>query len=148
MKAFSGRVYKPVANDLVMLPGGWGGGHDGSIDQLSLRFELGSAREPLVVEVSSKGSWDGLLSTALIQLHFELERTRRPRFPIVIERGRQRLRIDGRNRTFTTYTAGSAAVAVGTVDGVSVLIRCRKRRLPKLALERVELAELRDALRR
>ena len=89
----------------------------------------------------------GTISLILVHLFFELERVAKPRFPLVIERGRQELPIEGREHAFTTYTTGPVAVAVGTVGDLVVTIRCRKRRLPKLALGPIEASELREALR-
>jgi hypothetical protein len=72
---------------------------------------------------------------------------RRPRFPIVIERGKQFLPVDGRSRAFTTYWAGPAAVAVANIGEVDVMIRCGTRRLRRLALEPIAQDELKRALR-
>jgi hypothetical protein len=100
----------------------------------------------VIVDVSSN-PWRGSVSNVIIQLCFELERGARPRFPLVIERAKQRSPVDGRERAFTTYTAGSVAVAVGAVDGVTVMIRGRASRLRTIALGHLELGELDDALR-
>lgn len=147
LEAFEGRIYKPLAKDVGIARGhGWGGGNDGSIDHLSLRFELGRSKESVVADVSSNPH-RGSISMILIHLLWELEQVAKPRFPLLIERGRQKIPIEGREHAFTTYTTGPVAVAVGTVDDLVVTMRCRKRRLPKLALGLIEASELREALR-
>jgi len=59
-----------------------------------------------------------------------------------------RIPVNKRTRTFTTYTAGPAAVAVANIGDLDVMIRCATRRLSKLALDLVEPGDLKQAMQR
>lgn len=98
----------------------------------------------MIVEVS-KERQRHVPMTALHHLVFEAALLRRPRFPLVIERGKQRIPVEGRERVFTTYTAGPAAVAVAAIGDLDVMISCATSRLAKLELGIVDRAELLQA---
>jgi hypothetical protein len=115
---------------------------------MSVRIEylLGTNEEPVVVEVSTRGSRTQPLD-ALMHLTLETAVRRRPRFPIVIERGKARIAVDGRKRVFTTYTCGQAAVAVASLGDLDVMIRCPAKRFSALSLEAIDAADLKKELR-
>ncbi len=146
-EAFGAQIYRPAgAQAKVTRNSGWGGSGNG-ISHLSLQFLIGSREESVIIEVSNEERNRTDPVNALMHLVFEFALVRRPRFPMLIERGKQPLPVDGRSRTFTTYTARPATVAVASIGGRGVMIRCATNRLPRLALEPITTEELKRALR-
>jgi len=146
LAAFDGRIFRPAGDDVrIQSGGGWGASGE-EVTSLSLHFLLGRSNDSVIVEVSRGSRYQPV--SALQHLVFEFAVMRRPRFPMVIERSRQAVTVEGRSCTFTAYTAGAAAVATATLGEVDVMVRCSRRRLGRLALERIEPAELRRAARR
>jgi hypothetical protein len=147
LKALNGKIYRPAARSSVISPSmGWNGSGD-QVTSINLQFLLGKARESVIVETSvAPERHDAHL--ALHHLVFEVAHMRRPRFPMMLERSTVRIAVDGRVRSFTTYNAGPAAVAIAALGDVSVMVRCSVKRLPKLSLEQLKPEELRDALRK
>lgn len=62
----------------------------------------------------------------------------------MIERGKQRIRVDGRERVFTIYTAAQAAVAMARFGELQVSIECHRSRLASIALLPLEPDALRQ----
>ena len=147
LAAFAGRIYRPTYDDVTVGRGSGWGASGGEVSSLSLRFGVGRRDDSVIVEVSTEPSRVQPVQ-ALHHLVLEFALIRRPRFPMVIERGRAAMSVEGRKRTFVTYTAGAAAVATANLGDIEVTIRCPRRRLVTLALERIQPAELRRALRR
>ena len=137
-------MYRPVARRYEIRKDGmgWGSNRDG-LHSLSLEYLLGATGESVIVESARDPLHEHV---ALTHLVFEYSVLRRPRFPLLIERERASLLVDGRARQFRVYSAGAAAVATGAVEDVQLMIRCSRRRLSRLTLVRVDDAELREAL--
>ncbi len=123
--AFDGRIYRPVGEWAVGPSLGWGRSGD-SVSSLRIQHVLGAAKESVSVEVSKHEGRPAQL-VALQHLTFEFGLVRRPRFPIVIERGKVRIPVEGTSRMFTTYTAGSAAVATATIGDLDLMVRDARR---------------------
>jgi hypothetical protein len=144
-EAFAGYVYRPVARRYEIRKNGVGwSGRDDQLSSLSLQYLLGANRESVIVEVS-QDPWH--MDSALIHLVFEFSLVRRPRFPMVIERSKATVHVEGLSHRFMAHTAGMAAVAIGAVDARHLMIRCSTRRLARLALVRLDPAELKAVLR-
>jgi hypothetical protein len=78
----------------------------------------------------------------LFRLVFELYSGQPMDFPIELGRRRMRVRVAGRERTFTVYRAGDQVVAVGRASGISIEVICSRARFARLELDELELAEL------
>jgi len=160
-ETFPGRIYRPVVDEPVRIPGtmGWGGSapkgeardHDPGdrrpINSVSLHFEVGRGHERIEVSIATRRStprWD---AGPLLHLVGELVGSgKSPKFPLVIERGKQRIGVDGRERVFTIYTASNAAVAMAQFGQLQLSIECRRSRLATIALLPIEPEALRQAM--
>jgi hypothetical protein len=146
---FPERIYRPVVDEPVRVLGtmGWGGSEAPAISSVSLHFQVGRGHERIEVSVATRGStrrWD---AAPLLHLVGELVRSgRSPGFPLVIERGKQRIRVDGQERVFTIYTASHAAVAVARFGQLQLSLQCRRSRLATIALVRLEPEALTEAM--
>jgi hypothetical protein len=143
LEMFDGRLYRPVVRRKLALEHyGWGGSAP-AITSFKFQFVAGARLEPIAVEVATPASRRPYAGP-MFELLDEVALRSTPRFPVIFERRKHRIAVDGRELTFTAYTAGHAAVAVAKIGGCSVQIRCRRTRLTRLQLERITP----DALRR
>jgi hypothetical protein len=146
---FPGRIYRPAAEEGVRILGTWGwGGLATDIHSLSLHYEVGRTREPIriTIAVSSTGRRRDadLLFSLLSGLLDAVAVRKTPAFPLVIERGKQRIRVDGRERVFTVYTAANAAVAAVRFGELRLSVECRRSRLATLELQPLKPDALRS----
>ena len=147
LKTFEGRIYRPTArNEVLRSSLGWSSSGD-DVGSISLEYMIGKSKESITVESSISSRRQQPL-TALIQLVSDIALTRRPRFPMILDRSTVRVQVEKRERSFTVYSAGKAAVAITTVGDFGITIRCALKRLPTLSLDRLSPDELRHALKK
>jgi hypothetical protein len=147
LKTFEGRIYRPTArNEVLRSSLGWSSSGD-DVGSISLEYLIGKSKEPIIVESSIVSRRQQPLA-ALIQLVSDIALTRRPRFPVILDRSTVRVQVEKRERSFTVYSAGTAAVAITTVGDFSITIRCALKRLPTLSLDRLSPDELRHSLKK
>ena len=133
---FPGRIYRPVVDEAVRILGimGWGGS-ESNIDSVSLRFEVGRTRERIEISTAARAPSPRWHAGPLFQLLGAVASPgKSPRFPLLIERGKQRIRVDGRERVFTIYAAAEAAVAMARFGELQLTIECHRSRLATIAL--------------
>jgi hypothetical protein len=141
LAAFPGLIVRPVDEEIRLAP--WWGwfGSGASLSSLSWQFEAGSAGERIGMAIarSSRLPYADLLR----DLVAELSARSTPRFPLVIEREKQRIRVAGRNRVFVVLTAAHAAVSAAQFGEFTLTIRCPLKQLLGLELRAIERDELR-----
>jgi hypothetical protein len=145
--AFSGRMYAPLAYRVAVLRASGASGAEQAASHIEVEFRLRARERPVLIEASREPARHHRL-TALSRLVFDVAGPPAARFPIVIERGKTLVRVDGRRRAFTTYTAACHAVANARVGDVDLQIRGPSGRLPELELVRMDDADLEALLRR
>jgi hypothetical protein len=145
MEAFDGRFYGPTSPPAIgWMHSDWGA-YDGEPSSLGLVTSLavGKQHESLVVRNSlSPESTTGIVHQLLFR-----DPTRPFRFPLLVEKGRARIPVDGRERVFTAYSHRGHTVAAADVRGVAITVTCRSRVLPAVRLARLELEQLRQMMR-
>jgi hypothetical protein len=145
-ETFSGRIYRPIVDGKLSLETwGWGGSSP-DVTSFDLQFVVPSARKPrsrerIVVEIG--GPSHRPYARPLFDLLGQVALEAPPSFPLVFDRSKHRIRVDGRERVFTLYTAASAAVAVARLGEFRLQIRCQRSRLTTLVLQTVAPDELR-----
>lgn len=153
LAAFGGRVLAPTGRQVVIGRSMGMGGRPPDVRNLSLTFKLGAVSERLEIDLRRREqgydrSPKWLEAEGLVPLVLSISHRPRLRFPIVIERGRIRIPVEGRERAFATFTAGSAAVAVAAIGELDVTITCLAKRLSRLQLDRLDRDVLEAALQR
>ena len=112
-----------------------------------MHFEVGRGHERIEVSIATRPSTPRWHAEPLLHLVGALVGSgKSPKFPLVIERGKQRIRVDGRARVFTIYTASNAAVAMAQLDQLQLSIECHRSRLATIALLPLEPEALRQAM--
>ena len=144
--AFGGNVYEPLGAIDARFAGYGSTGEPPVLSNVKLQFVVGASQRPVHIEVANEPARAHRL-TALSYLLFDVAAGRAPRFPLVIERSRVTIPVDGRRRAFTVYTAARHAVACACVREVTIVIRAPSDALNELELRRVEPAELAALLR-
>jgi hypothetical protein len=145
-EAFPGRIYRPVVDEAVRILGivGWGGSAP-NINSCSLHFEVGRTRERIEISIAAHAPTRRWQADPLLHLLGAVASPgKSPRFPLLIERGKQRIRVDGRERVFTIYTAADAAVAMARFEKLQLSIECHRSRLATIALLPLEADALRQ----
>ena len=145
-ETFPGRIYRPVVGEAVRILGtmGWGGSAP-NIDSCSLQFEVGRTRERIEISIAARAPSPRWYAGPLLNLLAAVASPgRSPRFPLVIERGKLQIRVDGRERVFTIYTAAEAAVAMARLGELQLSIECRRSRLATIELLPLEPDALRQ----
>lgn len=145
LEAFGGRFYSPVSAPIVgSMSANWGV-YDGAPSSLGLVLRLAVGRQHERFTVRNGLASDS--STAIVHELLFRDPTRPFRFPILIERGRTRIPVDGRERAFTTYTYRDNVIATADVRGLAVTVGCRSRLLPAVRLGALEPEQLRQLMR-
>jgi hypothetical protein len=145
LEAFGGRFYGPVAPPVVgSMHSDWGA-YDGTPSSLGLvtSVAVGKRRERLVI----RNSVFAESTTTFVHSLLFRDPTRPFRFPLLVERGRTRIPVDGRERVFTTYQYRGHAVATAEVRGLAVTVGCRVRLLAAVQLGTLEPEQLRQLIR-
>lgn len=133
---FAGRIFRPAVDGGVRILGVWGwGGSAPDISSLSLNYDVGRSREGIGITIAVGSPGPRSYARPLFSLLDAVALRDSPTFPLVIERSKQRIRVSGRERVFTSYTAAHAAVAVARMGDFRLSISCSRARLATLQLE-------------
>jgi hypothetical protein len=134
LDVFNDRFYAPSSPSIVgAMEFGWTG-HDDRPDSLALLVSVGPKRERVVIR---NGVSPEREMAIVHQLLFR-DPTRPYRFPIVIERDKTRITLDGRERVFTSYSYRGQTVATAAVRGLTVTVECTTRLVQTLRLGPLE----------
>jgi hypothetical protein len=145
MEAFDGRFYGPASPPVIASMHSDWGAYDGEPSSLGLvtSVAVGKRHERLLVRNSlSPESATGIVHQLLFR-----DPTRPFRFPLLVEKGRTRIPVDGRQRVFTAYSYRGHTVATADVRGLAITVSCRSRVLPAIRLARLELEQLEQMMR-
>jgi hypothetical protein len=143
LEAFDGRFFGPVSPPIVgSLHSDWGA-HDGQPSSLTLLLSVGHPAERVAV---TNALWPTSARTIVHDLLFR-DVIRPFHFPVVVERGKTRISVDGRERVFTTFNYRDDLVATAAIRGLHVAVRCGRRAVHKLQLGVQEPEQFRTLVR-
>jgi hypothetical protein len=145
LEAFGGRFYSVVAPPVVEAMHADWGTYDGTPSSLGLMVALAMRGRHERLAVRNRVSPES--ATAIVHDLLFRDPTRPFQFPLLVERGRTRIPVDGRERVFTTYTYRGHAIATADVRGLTVTVGCRSRLLPTLRLGTLEPEQLKQLIR-
>jgi len=130
LEAFDNRFYVPVAPPVVGAMEFRWGAYDGRATKLGMILSVGRKRERVLVQASASPE----STTVIVHDLLFHELTRPFRFPIVVDRGKAHVRVEDRDRVFTTYTYRANTVATAVIRDLAVMVGCRTHVLRSVRL--------------